>query len=308
MMKQIEIDLERDFEIEIKKPISICLGNFDGVHLGHQKLINTAIANSALDVGVITFSEPLGNYLPKQKNREVLTSLDDRKRLLNKLDVDYYFILKTNKTLFDLSPLDFIEKVLKKLNVKDIYVGSDYRFGKDAKGNPALLRKYFNVHLVPLLKINDQKVSSQNIIKLIKNGDIKLANKLLGYHYQMKGLITKGNHLGTEIGFPTDNLVSETPYVLPLFGVYQTITYISGIPHFSMTNVGVHPTVGAAKVPTIESHIIFYHESEDYGKTIYIEFLDFERRERKFNSIQELRLQLIADVYFTTLRALETNK
>jgi riboflavin kinase/FMN adenylyltransferase len=301
-MKYFEIDINNLTIPNIKRPIALCLGNFDGVHLGHQKLINEAVENSELDVAVMTFSEPLGKFAFKKKNRRVLTSVDDRRILFSKMRVDICFVLKLTKELADLSPEEFINKILTQLNVKEIYVGSDYRFGKDAKGMPFMLKKYFDVHLVPLLKIDGIKVSTKYIIKLIETGQIEFANKYLGYQYQLRGKIGKGQQLGTQMGYPTANLITEVPYVLPLYGVYNTIVYISGIPHVAITNVGVRPTVSNTKKPSIESHILFYHESKDYDKTIYVTFISFVRPEKKFSTVEELQKQLFADVYFAVNR------
>lgn len=301
-MRYIEIDLDKIDNIKIEKPIAICLGNFDGVHLGHQHLINYAIEHSKLDVAVMTFSEPLGNYGFKRKSKKVLTSLSDRKVIFSKLSVDICFVLKLDQNIANLSPEDFINKILKKINVKEVYVGSDYRFGKDAKGRPFLLKNYFDVFLVPLLKIDGEKISSKSIIKMIEKGEIEFANRYLGHHYQIRGTIAKGKNIGTKIGYPTANLETDTPYVLPLYGVYNTIVYISGIPHVAITNVGIRPTVSENKKVSIESHILFYHDSNDYGKTIYVEFVSFIRHEKKFKSIEELQKQLFVDVFYATKR------
>ena len=143
--------------------------------------------------------------------------------------------------------------------------------------------------------LDNQKVSTQEIVKLIKEGNIKEASSFLGRHYQVMGVIVEGQHLGMKLGFPTANIKLSTNYVIPKFGVYKTIAFISGIPHISLTNVGVHPTVNEREEAIIETHIPNY-TSDDYNKTIYLEFVEFIRPEMKFESLSDLVLQIEKDM------------
>ena len=294
-MKTIELDYQNI--PSLNEELCLCLGYFDGVHRGHQKLLLEARKNSSKKIGVLTFDKPVSSLLENGKSKEIITSNEDKIRIISRLGIDYLFIIKIDKNFLSFSPEDFIDKILKKLGIIEIYVGEDYRFGKAALGDNSLLRKYFDVTEVNLLLDNGQKLSSSNIISHIKNGEIMSANKELGHNYQVSGKVVEGHHRGNSLGFPTENIELSSNYVVPKFGVYKTIIYISGIPHFSITNVGIHPTVGKEDKPVFEVHIPNY-KSDDYGKTVYLEFLDFVREEKNFNNIEELKSQISSDLKF----------
>ncbi len=290
----IRIDLDYRNIKEESKPISLCLGYFDGLHLGHKRIINEAKKHSEYPVGVLTFNQPISNFIDNHKSKEVLTSLRDKQILLNNLGIDYLFNLHINNDFVSLDKEEFI-KILQKLNVKHIFVGNDYKFGKDASGDVDLLKKYFKVTSIDMVLHNGEKVSTQKIILDIKEGRISEANALLSRYYQVNGTVIEGHHVGQSIGFPTENIALSDNYVLPKFGVYKTIAFISGIPHLSITNVGVHPTVNKENKPIIEVHIPSY-QSDDYGKSIDLQFVEFIRAETKFNSLDELKEQIRKDI------------
>jgi len=292
-MKTILLDIDNiePFAAEV----DICLGYFDGVHLGHRKVITRAVADSDRQVAVLTFDAPLGNIIGGRKAREVLTSVDDRFRLIHRLGADYLLVLHTDEKLLAMSAESFIDTILKPLNIGTVYAGEDFRFGRKKAGDIALLRKFFPVISIDLMDCDGQKVSTSEIIRLLKSGDISRANVLLGRHYQMKGTITEGLHNGKTIGFPTANLRPDAPYVVPKYGVYKTICYIDGLPHLSLANIGLHPTIQELQAPSIEVHIPDY-VGEDYGKVMYLEFIAFLREEKRFSSTLELREQIARDI------------
>ncbi len=273
--------------------LSLILGYFDGVHLGHQELIKRARKYAKHPLAILTFDKPVASLINNGKNSEILTSLDDRFRIISKFGVDYYYLFHIDKDFLNLSDVDFIE-ILKKLNVREVFIGEDFRFGKGRKGTPDTLKDYFDVDVSELLEINDEKVSSQNIKNLLEVGKIDEANSLLGHNYQISGTIVSGKKIGRLIGFPTFNIKLSDNYVLPRYGVYKTIAYIDGIPHLSIANVGVNPTVDAGDIPTIEAHLKEY-EDGDYS-SLSLEFLEFVRPEIKFNSLDELKSQIESDV------------
>ena len=168
-------------------------------------------------------------------------------------------------------------------------------FAKEAKGTPSFLRESFRVEEIPLLLIDGEKVSSSRLREIIsKEGDVELATSLLGHPYEMRGKVRKGLHNGTRIGFPTLNLLPDAPYVYPAAGVYEGVSYLSGLAYRSLINVGVNPTVGALKEPQVESHLLGYH-GDAYGKTIYVSFSRRIRGEIKFASLDELKAQIEKD-------------
>lgn len=290
----IRVDIDYKSVQENLPNVSICLGYFDGLHLGHLKIINEAKKKSEHPIAVLTFDKPISTLIDNHKSKEVLTSIKDKEIYLNRLGIDYLYLVKIDKDFVNLTPEEFVI-ILKKLNVKHVFVGTDFRFGKEAKGDINLLCKHFIVDALTIMEINDEKVSTQGIISLIKNGQISQANKLLGRAYQMIGKVVEGHHVGKSIGFPTANIELFDNYVIPKFGVYKTLAYINGIPHISLTNVGVHPTVNKEEKPTIEVHIPNY-ESDDYEKTVYLEFIDFIREEKKFETLDELKSQIATDL------------
>ena len=286
--------------LDYKKPterfdaLSMCLGYFDGVHLGHQALIKYARKNAKHILGLLTFSKPISTLVDNGKTKEVLTSLDDRFKIISKLGVDFYFVTQVDKEFTELSDLDFIE-MLRKMNVKEIFVGKDFRYGAKAKGTISTLKDYFDVQVIDIENVNGEKVSTQKIDKLLLEGNIKEANDLLGHNYSVVGTIVSGTHIGTEIGYPTLNLKLSDNYVLPKFGVYKTICYVDNVPHVSITNVGVKPTVGDYFEPGIEVHLKDF-KGEIKGDVINLEFLQFIRPEIKFSSKEELKNQIAKDI------------
>ena len=273
--------------------VSIILGYFDGVHLGHQLLIEVARENAKNPLVIMTFAKPVASFIKNQKSDDVLTSLDDRFKLISRYNVDYYYVLDIDEKFLNLSAEEFI-KILQSMNVKEIFCGVDYRFGKGRLGDPNLLAKYFTVFSVPTVNKFHEKVSSFDIKNRIKNGDLQHANDLLGHNYIITGTVIHGKELGRSIGFPTMNIKLSDNYVLPKFGVYKAVAYIEGMPHLSIVNVGLNPTVENREIPSIEVHVKEYHQ-QNYTETIQIEFLEFIREEKKFASIEELKKQIAED-------------
>lgn len=286
--------------LDYKKPterfdsLSMCLGYFDGVHLGHQALIKYARKNAKYTLGLLTFSKPISTLVDNGKIQQVLTSLDDRFKIISKLGVDFYFVTQVDKEFTKLSDIDFIE-MLRKMNVKEIFVGKDFRYGAKAAGTISTLKDYFDVNVIDIENVNGEKVSTQKIGSLILEGNMNDANDLLGHNYSVVGKIVEGRHIGTEIGFPTLNLQLTDNYVLPKFGVYKTISYIDNVPHVSITNVGVKPTIADNLSPSIEVHLKDF-KGEIKGDVVILEFLKFIRPEMKFSSREELKSQIAKDV------------
>lgn len=272
----------------LKAPINLCLGYFDGVHIAHQKLITAAVNHDAHAGGVITFSDNL-------KQRPCLSSLNDRLIIFKELKVDFVFVLPFSQAIKTLSPESFIKKFLQKLNVASLFLGADYHFGLNAKGDASLLKKYFPTHVIPFFKHDKEKISSFQISKLIEKGKMEIANILLGRPYEVQGEIVSGNQIGRTIKYPTANIKLNFNYVMPYSGVYKTIIYINGIPHLSITNVGYHPTIKRLHKPSVEVHIPNFSENI-YGNHVYLDFIAFIRPERKFDSIGQLSRQIASDI------------
>lgn len=290
-MERIIIGVDR---IPESKRLTLLLGNFDGMHLGHFELVKDAKKNGEGELGVMLFDQNPAIFL-KQKSPKILTSLEDKIRLFSSYGFDYVFILPLNEALLNVSKDDFILHYLSLLNPSLIVVGEDYTFGKRGEGNAFDLKKIFKVDIVPLKTSCGVKIGTQEIIGLLNRGEIEEANALLGRNYEIHGKVVNGFHNGTSLGFPTANLSLSSPYVIPRVGVYKTISYIRGVPHLSMTNIGNNPTLGLLLHPTIETFVLNFHETI-YEETMYLDFISFLREEKKFSSLDELKEQLRKDV------------
>lgn len=290
-MEIINIDIQKLTDIKENK-INLVLGFFDGVHLGHQKMILDSIKNYV--TGVMTFDISPKFAIGKDIRYSHITSLYDKANILEKLGVKYLYVLRVNKELLSLEKIEFIEKILKRINPKAIYAGSDYRFGKNASGDISLLKNYFEVNEYPLVKIDDKKVSSREIRNLIAEGEMKEVNKLLGRPYQITGLVIEGKHNGEKIGFPTANLELNFPYVLPKLGVYTGYVKLLNSRYKAIISMSTHPTIQELNDPIIEVHLLSY-KGDLYGKEIEVQFMEYIREIKKFASMDELASQLEKD-------------
>lgn len=274
--------------------LALCLGFYDGVHLGHQTIIKEALSQYK-NVGVLSFSTPPAFVIGRKDDKRSLTSIDDKADLFDEMGVKYLFIMPFDDKTMNISRLDFIKNVLKVINPTAIFCGSDYRFGQGALGTPKFLSHYFDVHALDLLTINGNKFSSKTIRKLIYEGKIKEANALLGHPYKIGGFVTNGKHIGTGLGFPTANLELDFSYVIPPNGVYLGYAHIFDNHFKCLISIGTHPTLGELDASIIEVYIIDFKE-EIYGNTLFIEFIDYLREMKKFDQISDLQAQIRRDV------------
>lgn len=275
------------------KPINLCLGFFDGLHIGHKFLINKAKQLNE-NVGVLTFVGALKNLTNKRDTKALLTSLEDRKEILQSMGVKYLFVAEFNLDIMNMSKDDFLEKMIKPLNVDTLVVGNDYTFGSKASGNVDYLKTKFNVEVVDFVLEDGKKVSTSEIINYIKEGKILKSNELLGRYYSIKGVVEHGLSNGTRLGFKTANIKPIYNYVFPKKGVYATYVKIEGKTYLSMTNIGNHPTIDRLDYESIEANI-FDFEEDIYQKEVELYFLEFMRDEKKFDSVNDLIAQLNHD-------------
>lgn len=279
--------------IKFDKPITICLGFFDGLHLGHLHLINKALKENE-DVYLLTFNGDVKFLTSKKSNKYLLTSIQDRIDILSNTSLKGILTLDFNNQLINTTSIDFINNILKPLNIKNVYIGKDFRFGKYGQGDAKLLSQYFDVHILDFINDNNQKISTTNIINLILNGDILKANQLLRRNYFITGKVVHGFHNGTKIGFPTANIVPNFNYPILPNGVYTTFITIDNKRYLSMTNIGTHPTIDELIKRNIETNI-FNFDQDIYYKDVKLEFVKKIRDETKFASLDDLKLQLNLD-------------
>jgi riboflavin kinase / FMN adenylyltransferase len=277
----------------------VTLGTFDGVHLGHQKIINRLL-NAGLESVVLTFSQHPRSILHKDSNVKLLNTNEEKIALLEKCGVNNLIIQNFDTAFSELSGEAFVKGILvDQLNIQKIIIGYDHRFGKNRSSDIHDLiyfgKKYhFDVEQISAKEIDEISVSSTKIRNAILEGDMTLANDYLGYPYTFSGLVTKGRQIGRTIGFPTANIkINDTRKILPKNGVYVVNGYWDNNWHQGMMNIGVKPTVDGQNL-TIEIH--FFDLNQDlYDKEIAIQVLDFLREEVKFDSLDALKEQLSKD-------------
>lgn len=281
-------------------PKAVSLGNFDGVHKGHQKLMKENIKISKaknLTPSVLLFKENTKNILNGE--REYLTSLEDKIEILKNLGIECFCLLEFSDKFKDLSPYEFIEKILyKKLNTKYVIVGDNYRFGKMAKGDIKTLKKYeedfaYKTKVVDFELDDGKIINSTDIRQMVREGKIEKANKDLGHPFKMQGKVIKGAQRGRLLNFPTANLKPSFKYVTAKSGVYFTRVNIDRDFYYGLTDIGTNPTFENKKMK-IETYIMDFSK-DIYGKNMSIEFLEYLRPDFKFNSPEELIAQMEKD-------------
>ena len=278
----------------------VTIGTFDGIHIGHQKilkdLIRTAKKENKKSVLLTFFPHPR-MVLQKDVSIRLINTIEEKSSLLEKMGLDYLIIHPFSQEFSRLSALDFVRNILaNQLNTSRLIIGYDHHFGKNREGNIHQLREYsllydFEVEEIPAQDIDNVSVSSTKIRTALKEGRLKTANNYLGYNYMLNGTIVNGKKLGGKIGFPTANLDIKEPYkLIPKTGVYVIKTIIDAVLYTGMMNIGFNPTV-KGKYQTIEAHLFDFNK-DLYGKKVTIELLFFLREEQKFNSIEDLIIQL----------------
>lgn len=288
--------------LNLKNPV-VTIGNFDGVHKGHQALINTA-RERAKELGgstvIITFNPHPVKVLCPACDLRFITPHYEKLNILSKLGVDYTLVIPFSQEFASITALEFIESYLvDSLGVKWIVVGYDYHFGKGREGNIEMLRKSgdrygFGVDVLPEISIEGFIVSSTAIRKVIQEGRVHFAAKLLGRSYSITGPVLKGRDRGGKLlGFPTAN-VDVGDHVIPKEGVYATWVTFEGKRFKGATNIGYNPTFGEVQL-SLEVHIIGF-SGNIYGKEITVQFEHYIRGEKKFSAVEELIAQIGQDV------------
>ncbi|MDR1698066.1 MAG: riboflavin biosynthesis protein RibF [Erysipelotrichaceae bacterium] len=305
-MEIIRLDLAN---IKPVKKLTLCLGYFDGIHTGHQAVIKTALDNSLNGpVGVLTFSMAPGAVLKKYQREKVLTSIEDRARILEEIGVSYLFVLEFNEQISKLSADDFLLRIINKIRPQLIVCGEDYHFGVRGSGNWKTLKKYFNVMVTPIYPSSENKVSSTRIFNMIENGEVDLVKEYLGYRYTITGRVDKGDGIGSKELVPTANITLLHNYLLPKNGVYFVKIRIKNYPAlYGLANIGVIPTLKNLPEPRLEIYIDDFNDNI-YGQMVMIEFRVFIREEMKFASVTELKKQIDKDIKLIEALKLEDNR
>ena len=272
----------------VHRPRRVAVGEFDGVHLGHQRVIEGSDT-------VLTFEpHPLAVVRPEAAPK-LLTTLEAKAELIAGLGVDELVVIPFDETFAHQSPQEFIDDILvARLAATHVSVGENFRFGHRAAGDPSVLGAddRFQTRVVTLVEVDGEIVSSSHIRALIQAGEVEPAARMLGTPFQMWGEVVRGDGRGRELGFPTANLVPDNALVYPGHGVY--VARADGA--CAAVNVGVRPTFGTGRAVLVEAHLLDHDGSELYGRILRVEFLARLRGERRFDSVDALVEQMRRDV------------
>jgi riboflavin kinase/FMN adenylyltransferase len=300
---------------DIKEPPKntiITIGNFDGVHLGHQKIIREVVLSAKRHKGtsvVMTFDPHPVKFFHPERDFHLLTLCDEKAKIIEKLGVDILLCVRFDRNFASLMPENFIKDILvDKLQTKEIIIGPDYRFGKGKKGDIELLKKEgkkygFGVKIIKPVKMKGEVISSTKLRNLIKKGDVKKAGLFLGRPYTIEGTVVKGTGRGSRLlGFPTANILSGAE-LIPKEGVYAVKVSLEEV--FSekkgrdilldgVMNIGTNPTFGNNTI-TLEVHILDFHE-DILNRLIKVYFIERLRNEKRFPSLEGLKRAIEKDI------------
>lgn len=286
----------------IQRPTVLTLGVFDGLHLGHQKIMRTVVERARAADAVptaITFDPHPRAVLHPDSAPPLLQTLDQRLANFEFLGIDQAIVIKFDLDFSQQPAEGFIKNIIhERLHAREVHLGKDFAFGKGRGGNIELLKKMgaelgFLADEVDEVRLRGIRISSSRIRELLRDGRVNLARRMLGRPYGVEGVIIRGDRRGHTIGFPTANLKPQNR-VIPKFGVYATATLVDGKWRRGVTNIGVRPTFGADSDPSIET-FIFDFDGDLYGDVLRVRFLHRIRDERKFNGIDELKAQIARD-------------
>ncbi|MGI5850443.1 MAG: bifunctional riboflavin kinase/FAD synthetase, partial [Christensenellales bacterium] len=293
------ISLEQAKKIRFSD-VSIALGTFDGLHLGHMTLIN-AVKNFSGTSAVFTFNSlPLDLFCADHKPMRLFT-LEEKIDAFHKTGIDYLCITSFDKKFACMDKDVFSAMILNVFSPKNIVAGYNYTYGRHALGNADTLEKYgkehgCNVDIISPVIFDGEPISATRIRECIAAGSVEKANQLLGYSYSITGTVGKGKGLGSKLGFPTANIIVAKEKIIPLRGVYAVDVAVGQHMYKGVCNIGVKPTVSSGITETIEVYVVSLYE-DIYGEKVSVYFNKRIRDEKKFNNIDELKAQIAYDIY-----------
>lgn len=282
----------------------VTIGKFDGIHKGHEVLIEKTVNYSKqeqLTSVVFTFKNSPISYFSNIITREIITEVEKMNKL-KLLGVDVVIDIPFNKDMAEISAEDFVKQILvDKLGAKKLIIGHDFAFARKREGTPPILKilgkKYgFDVEVIEPVVINNIRVSSTHVKDLIYAGRVDEIKNYLGRNYAIEGTVIHAKQLGRTLGFPTANIILQENLIIPKRGIYATKVHIGNEVYVGATNIGYNPTVNGEKM-SVETNILQF-DKDIYGKTIKLEFLERIRDEKKFKDLNELKLQLKMDTNY----------
>lgn len=286
----------------LNKETAAAIGKFDGVHMGHRRLLDEILAQKSRGLAACVFTfDPTPAVLFGMSDGKELTTREEKRRLFERMGVDVLIEFPLTLETAGIPPEEFVTDVLlKRMNTRFLAAGSDLSFGKKGAGNAALLRKMsaeydFAIKIIEKITVEDTEVSSTYIRKLVESAKMQKAEAFLGMPYTVWGRVEHGNALGRTIGFPTVNLLPPENKLLPPNGVYYSQVLWRGRKYRAISNVGYKPTVTNEKCMGVESYLYDFRE-EIYGEDIEVRLLEFKRPEQRFASLEALKEQLKEDI------------
>lgn len=294
--------IENTIEFELHQASAITIGKFDGIHLGHQKLLEKVMEKKSLGVQtvVLTFNPSPGEFFLGKKMKE-LSTREEKRTFFRNMGIDVLIEFPLNKDTADMEPLKFLQEILvNKMKVSYIIAGKDLSFGREGKGDSEFLLQYakqyhYKIDFIEKVCISGVEISSTLVREEIKKGNMRQARRLIGDAYTVSGIVQHGNKIGRTIGMPTVNLMPPYEKLLPPNGVYFSEIEVEDNRLYGITNIGYKPTISNTNALGVETYI--YDFSKDvYGKFITVRLLDFKRPEEKFDSITSLKEQMAKDI------------
>ena len=283
-------------EFQIQEETAISLGKFDGFHQGHQLLVDRVLQKKREGLKSLIFTFDFGD-------RPVLLLPEERRRMLGKRGVDYLLECPFVESISHMEAEKFVREILvRRLHVRYLAVGTDFRFGYQRRGDYRLLERLsaecgYQVEVVEKACYQGEEISSSRIRRELEQGHMELVNQLLGYAYSVTGEVLHGRRIGRTLGIPTTNLLPSERKLLPPNGVYATRTVIAGELFEGITNIGYKPTVGGETRKGVETYL-FDLDRDLYGEILTVRFYGYERAERKFASLDELKKRIEQDVFW----------
>lgn len=301
---------KKEQKIKFNKKSYIALGSFDGIHIGHNALVDKVLELARLNDGesvIYTFSNHPRKFIKPDLQLKLLLDKKTKIEILKSKGIDIIYFEEFNKEFMSLSPEEFIKYLIKKIDISGIVVGFNYKFGYKNLGDIEVLRKLsikygYKLDIMEPYMYKGDIVSSTRIRNELINGNLIDSKEMLGRPYLLRGIVEDGKKIGRTIGFPTANIKCEENLLLPKISVYYTNIIVNNKRYKSITNIGTNPTVNGEKV-TVETHILDFNE-EIYGCEVIVIFLKKIRNQKKFSNLEELKLQLKEDKELALLEKL----
>lgn len=290
-----------DFKLQEKTAVAI--GKFDGVHIGHRSLLAEILKQkeSGKKACVFTFDPPPAVFFGKTEEKE-LTTKEEKRKIFKELGIDILIEFPMNATTAATPPEEFVQNILfTQMQAGFVAAGTDLSFGNKGAGNAALLQQMakecgVDVSIINKILLNEKEVSSTYAREAVEQGNMELAEKLLGMPYSVEGIVEHGNHMGHKMGMPTVNLIPESNKLLPPCGVYYAGVLMEGRYYKGISNIGYKPTVKEKEKRLGVETYLYDYDGNAYGKVITVEFYSFKRPEQKFENLEALQKQVKEDI------------